>query len=244
MTSRFAAASFPVTSPILRGRNGSGASLRDPAKSPSPRELLLQPLERREVVALAEALERERAQLELALRREQLRPPVHVRALALLEVEPQRVELAARDRARQARAVGRILEREEDVRPAGVAAELRDLALDPDGREAGDPVGDAAVERGDGVDLAVAVLQGLDLRHEADASPKLEQDLGGRLGRAAGAEELDRAVQVGLAPGDPLGEREREPGLDEDVQTPALDLRPLALPSMVSVSLMARLRSW
>ena len=88
------------------------------------------------MVAFAEALERERAQLELALRGEELGPPVHVRALSFLEVEPQRIELAARDRARQARAVRRILEREEDVRPAGVAPKFRDLALDPHGRQA------------------------------------------------------------------------------------------------------------
>src|SRR6185295_8273296 len=94
-----------------------------------------QPLERGEMVAFAEALERERAQLELALRGEELGPSVDVRAFALLEVEPQRVELAPRDRAREARTVGRILEREEDVRPAGVAPELRDLPLDPHGRE-------------------------------------------------------------------------------------------------------------
>ena len=56
----------------------------------------------------------------------------------------------------------------------------------------------------------------------------LEQDLGGGLGRAALADELDRAVQVGLAAGEPLRERERVAGLDQDVEAPALDLRALA----------------
>src|SRR6187551_1874635 len=36
-------------------------------------------------------------------------------------------------------------------------------------------------------------------------------------------------MQVGLATGELLGEWERIPGLDENVQTPALDLRPLRL---------------
>ena len=36
-------------------------------------------------------------------------------------------------------------------------------------------------------------------------------------------------MQVGLAAGELLGEWERIPGLDENVQTPALDLRSLRL---------------
>ena len=61
-------------------------------------ELALQPLERRQVRAEAEALDRERAQPEVAARGEELRPPEDVDALAVGEVEPQRVELAARHR--------------------------------------------------------------------------------------------------------------------------------------------------
>ena len=116
-----AAASFPVTSPMRAGRSGSGR-LRSAAKSPSAASLRLQPLERGEVVAEAEALERERAQPELAARLVQLGPSVGMHAVAVGEIEPQRVELAARHRDAEARAVLRVLEREEDARPAGLSA--------------------------------------------------------------------------------------------------------------------------
>ncbi len=75
-----------------------------------------------------------------------------------------------------------ILEREEDVRPGLVAAELGDLALDPDRRQPAEVHRDAAVERGDGEDLAVAVDDGLDLGHAA----RLRASVRGRL--ADGAE--------------------------------------------------------
>jgi len=52
----------------------------------------------------------------------------------------------------------------------------------------------------------------------------LQQDFGRGLGRAPGRNEIDRRVQVCLAAGEALGERERIPGLDQDMQTPALDL--------------------
>jgi hypothetical protein len=55
-------------------------------------------------------------------------------ALAVAEVEPERVELPARHRGRETRAVLRILEREEDRLPRRLAAQLGDLALDPDRR--------------------------------------------------------------------------------------------------------------
>ena len=81
-------------------------------------ELALQPLERREVVAEPEPLERQRAQAKLAARLVQLGSSVGVDAVAVDELELQRVELAARHRDAEARAVLRILEREEDARPA------------------------------------------------------------------------------------------------------------------------------
>ena len=56
-TSRFAAASLPVTRPIRRGSSGSGR-FRSAAKSPSRGERSLQALERRQVRAEAEALDR------------------------------------------------------------------------------------------------------------------------------------------------------------------------------------------
>ena len=72
ITSRFAAASLPVTRPIRRGSRGSGA-LPLGGEQPLVGELPLQPLERREVLAEAEALDRERAQPEVAALLEQLR---------------------------------------------------------------------------------------------------------------------------------------------------------------------------
>src|SRR5205085_4405809 len=85
------------------------------------------------------------------------------------EVEPERLEAAARHRHRQARAVGWVLEREEHALPAGMAPELGHLALDPERRQPREPVGHAAVERRHGVDLAVAVLDRRDL-HAADGT--------------------------------------------------------------------------
>src|SRR5439155_12567178 len=52
----------------------------------------------------------------------------------------------------------------------------------------------------------------------------LEEDFSRRLGRAALHHELDRAVEVRLAPRESFRERQRVPGLDEHMQPPALDL--------------------
>ena len=131
-------------------------------------QLLLQAFERCQVVAEAEALQRQRAQAELAARLVQLGPPVDVNAVAVGEVEPQRVEAPARHRDAEAGAVGGILEREEDAGPALLPAKLRDLTLDPDGGQAGEPGGDAAVERAHRVDPAVAVVDRLDF-HTGEA---------------------------------------------------------------------------
>src|SRR2546423_6531212 len=56
----------------------------------------------------------------------------------------------------------------------------------------------------------------------------LEEDLGRGLRVAALRDELDRAVQVGFAACETLGERERIAGLHQDVQAPTFDLRALA----------------
>ena len=174
----------------------------DPARQPRERalalgreqalvgELPLQPLERREVLAEAEALDRERPQAQVAALLEELRAAVDVDALAVGEVEPQPVELPARHRRRQARARLRVLEREEDGLPAGLAAELGDLALDPHRRQPLEPLGDPAVERGDGIDLAIAVDERLD-RHGPSLDP-------GRVGheRTPGALEPRRRGEV------------------------------------------------
>ena len=139
-------------------------------EEPLGRELLLQPLERREVRAEPEALDRERAQVEVAALLVQLRPPEDVDALAVGEVEPQPVELPARHLHREARAVLGILEREEHGRPPFLPAQLGDLALDPQRRQPLQPARDALVERAHREDLAPFDLGGLDL-HAAKASP-------------------------------------------------------------------------
>ncbi len=113
----------------------------------------------------AEALDRERPQPEVALLRVELGPAVDVHALAVGEVETQRVELAAWHLNRDARAVGGIFEREEDARPARVALQFRHLALDPHGRQPAEPLRDAEVETRDGVDGAVVVRERRDLAH-------------------------------------------------------------------------------
>src|SRR5207247_11076883 len=133
-------------------------------------ELPLQPLERREVVAEAEALDRERTQAEVGALLEELRAAEDVDALAVGEVEPEGVELAPRHRDREAGALGRILEGEEDGLPVRVTAQLGDLALDPDGRQAREPIAHAAVEGCDRVDLAVAARDRLDLHAVQDAT--------------------------------------------------------------------------
>ena len=127
-------------------------------------ELLLPPLERGQVGAQPEPLDRQRAQPEVAPLLEELRAAEDVDALAVDEIEPERVELPSRHLDAETRAVLRILEREEHRRPPRLAAQLRHLALDPDRRQPLEPPRDAAVERTHGVDLAAVDLRGLDLR--------------------------------------------------------------------------------
>jgi hypothetical protein len=115
------------------------------------------------MVAQPESLDRERAHAEVALRLEELGPAEHVHALAVRQVEPHGVEASPGNRHPEARAVGRILEREEDGLPARVAPELRHLTFHPDRRQALQPVRDPAVEGGDGIDLPISVLDRLDL---------------------------------------------------------------------------------
>jgi hypothetical protein len=56
----------------------------------------------------------------------------------------------------------------------------------------------------------------------------LDQDLGRGLWVATLTDELDGAVQIGLAAGKSLGERKRITGLHQHMEAPALDLRALA----------------
>ncbi len=141
-------------------------------EEPLGRERALQPLERREVRPDAEALDRQCLQAQLAALRVELGAPEDVHALAVAEPEPQRVELAARHLHGEAGAVLGILQREEDRRPAILAPQLGDLALDPERGQLAQIARDPAVERADAVDLPPFDLGGLDL-HAVDASDGL-----------------------------------------------------------------------
>jgi hypothetical protein len=122
-TSRFAAASLPVTRPIRRGKLGR--------EEPFGCERALQPLECREVRAETEALDREDLEPQVAALRVQLCASEDVYPLAFAQVELECVELSARHLCGQARTVLRVLERKEHRRPTRLAPELRDLAFDP-----------------------------------------------------------------------------------------------------------------
>ena len=89
------------------------------------------------MVADAEALDRERAQLELALRLEDLGPAVDVHALALGQVEPERVELAARDRdRRQAPSAGSLSVKKTFAQPACRRSSVTSPSIQTVGRRA------------------------------------------------------------------------------------------------------------
>ncbi len=81
-----------------------------------------QALERGEVRSEAEPLDRKGPEAEVAARLEQLRAAIDVHPLALGQVEPEAVELAAGHRDSQTRSLARILEREEHALPALLAA--------------------------------------------------------------------------------------------------------------------------
>ena len=89
-TSRLAAASLPVTSPIRRGSTGSGRFRS--ARTAPPRRASPSGAPAGEMVAEAEPLDREGAEAEVAALLEQLRAPEDMHALAVPQVEPERVE--------------------------------------------------------------------------------------------------------------------------------------------------------
>ena len=137
-------------------------------------ECALQPLERHEVCAEPEALDRQRSQSQLAALLVQLRAAEDVHALAVGEREVECVEAGPLHLHRETRTVVGVLEREEHRGPALLPAQLRHLALDPDGRQAAQPRRDAFRERTDGVDLAPVDLGRLDL-HGGDRSVRCER---------------------------------------------------------------------
>ncbi len=163
-----------VTNVALRRRVVAGDEAdqsRDPRQRPLPLgreqaflcELRLQPLELGKVGAKAVPLDRERAQMEVAALLVQLRAPEDVDALAVHELEPEGVELAAVHLHGQAGPALGILQREENERPALLAAQLGHLALDPQRREPPEPRGDPLVERADRKDLAAVNDRRVDL---------------------------------------------------------------------------------
>src|SRR5439155_3211132 len=108
-------------------------------------ELLLQALERGEVRAEAEALDRQGLEVEVAPLLVQLRASVDVHALTVDEIQPQSVELPPWHLRGEARAAVRILEGEEDGRPALLSPQFGDLAFDPQRRQLLEVAGDAQI---------------------------------------------------------------------------------------------------
>ena len=115
--------------------------------------------------AEAEALDRQHLETQRPLLRPYFGAAVDMDSLAVRQVEAERVESPPGKGRLHARAAVLVLEREEHGLPALLAAQLRDLALYPHGRQPPEPIGEAAVEGGNGEDLAVAVLDRLDLGH-------------------------------------------------------------------------------
>src|SRR6266508_1831774 len=132
-------------------------------------ESALELLDSRQQSSEAQGLDRQGAEAKLAAGGEELRPAENVNRRAVDELEAERVEAAPRHADGKAGAVPRILQSEEDALPAVLAPELRDLAFDPDGRQSREPRSNAAIERGDGVDLAIPVELVLDL-HTVESS--------------------------------------------------------------------------
>ena len=138
------------------------------------RESAFEELERDEVLAEPEPLDRRQPERELSPRLPDLRATLRVHGLALLEPELEAVEGAPLHGRLERRSGGGITEREEDRRPGLVPTQLGHLALHPDRRDASDVPGHAAVEGGDRVDLAVTVEDRLDL-HRRSVQPPSRQ---------------------------------------------------------------------
>src|SRR6185437_9694859 len=135
---------------------------REQALVGQPQPHLLDPAQE---LAEAELLDRVRLEPELALALPQLAAAEDVDAVADAGRRLDAVELLLLHRAAQDRRA--VLQAEVDEPPAVGALELRQLALDPDVAEPGQPVGDALVEPGHRVDGAVAIGGRLRLRAHA-----------------------------------------------------------------------------
>ena len=129
-TSCLAAASRPQTSPMSRGKRGR-TCLRSAANRPSAASAVLSRSSRasrsprpRRATAWTRSDSSPGA-------REQLGPAVHVHAVAVLQRRLDPVVLGARHPHLHGRAALQVLQRPEDERPAGLAAEFGDLALHP-----------------------------------------------------------------------------------------------------------------
>ena len=137
-TSRFAAASFPVTSPTSRGKRGS-ARLRSAANRPSPASVRLSrssaarcaPRPKRSIVS-AFSRSSPRCSYSSARPKTCTRSP-SARPSSSASNCPRGIC------TRHARAVLGVLEGEEHRRPALLAPQLGDLALDPERRQPPEP---------------------------------------------------------------------------------------------------------
>ena len=193
-TSPRAAASTPVRRPTARGKRGS-RRLRSAAKSPSAASARAQSLERRGVVARADALDRGHAEAQLAPRLVELEAAHRLDALSLGEHGRERVEAAPRHRRGEAGAALGILQGEEHRRPRGVPPELGDLPLDPHVAHAREVAGEPSVEGRDGVDLARRGLL-----HAAERNDRLDGSCDRDSGRLQGC----APPQAGISGGVPL----------------------------------------
>ena len=157
-----AAASLPVRRPTAaRGKRGR-RRLRSVAKSPSALSFCFGLSSAARLISEPKAFDRERRRRSPGL--EELGPPVDVHALAVPDRgATRRIARAASTRTGRRRHPGVSVKK---TLCQLLSPELRDLALDPDRRQARKPPGDTAIERGDAVDLAVAILLGRDF-HDA-----------------------------------------------------------------------------
>src|SRR6266508_4233457 len=210
-------------------------------EEPFAGESALELVDSRQESSEPQRLDRQRAEAKLAAGGEELRPAENVNRRAVHELEAERVEAAPRHADGKTGAVPGILQGEEDALPAVLAPKLRDLAFDPDGRKSREPRSNAAIERGDGVELGIPVELVLDL-HTVESSSAhvqgesrsraetLEEDLRRDVGRAAAmTDQLHGFVKIGFALSDPLRERKRVAGLHEDVKAPTFDFPALVL---------------
>ena len=130
-----------MINPIRPGRNGS-RRLRRRVEEPLGGQHLLQPFEAGQQLAEADLADLVGAQAQRAPGREEVGLGVQRDPGALFEVGRAQVEHVAVGGDGEAQVGGRVTQREEHRAGARPAADLRDLAVDPDPAQLGDPAAD------------------------------------------------------------------------------------------------------